>query len=48
MQRKKQIHKSVSIDGTTLVRMSKGNIAEERDFYNNYEFMRQPGLINEG
>ena len=37
--------KSVSIDGTTLVRMYKGKIAEERDFYDNLDFMTQLGLI---
>lgn len=37
--------KTVSIDGTTLVRMSDGKIAEERDFYDNYDFLSQLGLI---
>lgn len=37
--------KSVNIDGTTLVRMSNGKIAEERDFYDNLDFMTQLGLI---
>jgi steroid delta-isomerase-like uncharacterized protein len=37
--------KSVNIDGTTLVRMSNGKIAEERDFYDNLDFMKQLGLI---
>lgn len=37
--------KSVNIDGTTLVRMSNNKIAEERDFFDNMEFMSQLGLI---
>ena len=37
--------KKVSLDGVTLVRMSNGKIAEERDFFDNYEFMMQLGLI---
>jgi steroid delta-isomerase-like uncharacterized protein len=37
--------KTVSIDGTTLVRMSNGKIAEERDFYDNLDFMTQLGLL---
>ena len=37
--------KKVSIDGVTLVRMSNGKIAEERDFFDNYDFMMQLGLI---
>ncbi|MFZ1311475.1 MAG: ester cyclase [Chitinophagaceae bacterium] len=37
--------KSVSLDGTTLVRMSNGKIAEERDFFDNMDFMTQLGLI---
>ena len=37
--------KVVDIDGTTLVRMSDGKIAEEKDFYDNYEFLNQLGLI---
>jgi len=36
--------KTVSLDGTTLVRMSGGKIAEERDFYDNLDFMTQLGL----
>jgi steroid delta-isomerase-like uncharacterized protein len=36
--------KTVSIDGTTLVRMANGKIAEERDFYDNLDFMTQLGL----
>lgn len=37
--------KNVNIDGTTLVRMSNGKIAEERDFYDNLSFMLQLDLI---
>src|SRR5258706_5066354 len=37
--------KKVSLDGVTLVRMSNGKIAEERDFYDNLEFLTQLGLI---
>jgi steroid delta-isomerase-like uncharacterized protein len=37
--------KTVSIDGTTLIRMDNGKIAEERDFFDNLDFMTQLGLI---
>jgi steroid delta-isomerase-like uncharacterized protein len=37
--------KTVSLDGTTLVRMADGKIAEERDFYDNMDFMTQLGLM---
>jgi steroid delta-isomerase-like uncharacterized protein len=37
--------KTVSLDGVTLVRMDNGKIAEERDFFDNLEFMQQLGLI---
>jgi len=37
--------KTVSIDGVTLVRMSNGKIAEERDFFDNLDFMTQLGLM---
>lgn len=37
--------KSVDVDGVTLVRMENGKIAEERDFFDNLEFMQQLGLI---
>ena len=36
---------SVDLDGTTIVRMQDGKIAEERDFYDNLVFMTQLGLI---
>jgi steroid delta-isomerase-like uncharacterized protein len=37
--------KTVSLDGTTLVRMVNGKITEERDFYDNMDFMQQLGLL---
>lgn len=37
--------KQVDLDGVTLVRMENGKIAEERDFFDNLEFMQQLGLI---
>jgi len=37
--------KKVSLDGVTLVRMSNGKIAEERDFFDNMDFMTQLGLV---
>lgn len=37
--------KKVNIDGVTLVRMSNGKIAEERDFFDNLDFMTQLGLM---
>ena len=37
--------KTVSLDGTTLVRMENSKIAEERDFYDNLDFLTQLGLI---
>ena len=36
---------TVNIDGTTLVLMDKGKIAEERDFFDNLEFMTQLGEL---
>ena len=38
-------NKTVSLDGTTLVRMQDGKIAEERDFFDNLDFMTQLGLM---
>lgn len=38
--------KTVNIDGTTLVKMRDGKIAEERDFMDNMVFMQQLGLIS--
>ncbi len=38
-------NKKVDIDGVTLVRMEGGKIAEERDFFDNLEFMQQLELI---
>ena len=37
--------KKLDLDGVTLVRMENGKIAEERDFFDNLEFMQQLGLI---
>lgn len=37
--------KSLDIEGTTLVLMKDGKIAEERDFFDNLEFSQQLGLI---
>ncbi len=37
--------KTVSLEGTTLVRMFNGKIAEERDFFDNMDFMTQLGLM---
>lgn len=37
--------KTVNIEGTTLVRMKDGKIAEERDFYDNLDFLQQLGVI---
>ncbi len=38
-------NKEVNLEGTTLVRMQNGKIAEEQDFFDNLEFMQQLGLI---
>lgn len=37
--------KTVNIEGATLVRMDNGKIAEERDFYDNLDFLQQLGVI---
>ncbi|HVX25690.1 MAG TPA: ester cyclase [Parafilimonas sp.] len=37
--------KDVDVEGATLVKMHNGKIAEEQDFFDNYEFMKQLGLI---
>jgi steroid delta-isomerase-like uncharacterized protein len=37
--------KTISIEGTTLVRMNNGKIAEEKDFYDNLAFLQQLGVI---
>jgi steroid delta-isomerase-like uncharacterized protein len=37
--------KDVDVEGVTLVKMRNGKIAEEQDFFDNYEFMKQLGLI---
>jgi hypothetical protein len=39
--------KSVNIDGTTLVKMKDGKIAEEQDFMDNMAFMQQLGLVSD-
>lgn len=38
--------KLVNIDGTTLVKMKDGRIAEEEDFMDNMAFMQQLGLVS--
>ncbi|MEO6490650.1 MAG: ester cyclase [Ferruginibacter sp.] len=37
--------KTISLDGTTIIRMENGKIAEERDYYDNMDFMTQLGLM---
>lgn len=37
--------KSVDLDGSTIVLMRDGKIAEEQDFYDNMDFMTQLGLV---
>lgn len=37
--------KTVDVEGVTLVRMTGGKIAEEKDFFDNLEFLQQLGLI---
>ncbi len=37
--------KQVSLDGSTVIRIANGKIAEERDYFDNMEFMTQLGLI---
>ena len=39
------IGKDVDVEGATLVKMRKGKIAEEQNFFDNYDFMKQLGLI---
>jgi steroid delta-isomerase-like uncharacterized protein len=39
--------KDVDIEGVTLVKMREGKIAEEQDFFDNYDFMKQLGLIKQ-
>jgi len=38
-------NKNVNIDGTTIIHMSNGKIAEETDFFDNLDFMMQLGQI---
>jgi hypothetical protein len=35
------------VEGATIVRMQDGRIAEEQDFFDNYEFLKQLGLVKE-
>ena len=37
--------KDVDVEGATLVKMRDGKIAEEQDFFDNYDFLKQLGLI---
>ena len=37
--------KDVDLEGVTLVKMRGGKIAEEQDFFDNYDFLKQLGLI---
>jgi steroid delta-isomerase-like uncharacterized protein len=37
--------KAVVLEGSTLVRMENGKIAEERDFFDNLSFLQQLGVI---
>ncbi|MFK5982319.1 MAG: nuclear transport factor 2 family protein [Flavobacteriaceae bacterium] len=37
----------VNIDGTTLVKMKNGKIAQEQDFFDNMAFMSQLGLVSD-
>ncbi len=37
--------KAVDLDGSTIVKMREGKIAEEQDFYDNMDFMQQLGLV---
>ncbi len=39
--------KSVTVEGTTLVKMKDGKIAEEQDFMDNMAFMQQLGLVSD-
>lgn len=39
--------KTVNIEGTTLVKMKDGKIAEEQDFMDNMAFMQQLGLVSD-
>ena len=39
--------KDVDVEGVTLVKMRGEKIAEEQDFFDNYEFMKQLGLIKQ-
>jgi len=38
-------NKTLDLSGTTLVKMKDGKVLQEEDFYDNYSFMKQLGLI---
>jgi len=37
--------RAVALEGVTLVRFEDGKVAEEHDFFDNYDFLQQLGLI---
>jgi len=39
--------RAVALEGVTLVRFEGGRVAEEHDFFDNYDFLQQLGLIPE-
>tara|TARA_B100000768_G_scaffold181298_1_gene203722 strand:+ start:6655 stop:7158 length:504 start_codon:yes stop_codon:yes gene_type:complete len=39
-------NKSLDLSGTTIVKMKDGKILQEEDFFDNYSFMKQLGLID--
>ena len=38
-------NKSLDLKGTTIVKMKDGKVLQEEDFFDNYSFMKQLGLI---
>ena len=38
-------NKSLDLSGTTIVKMKDGKVLKEQDFFDNYSFMKQLGLI---
>ena len=38
-------NKSLDLSGTTIVKMKDGKVLQEEDFFDNYSFMKQLGLI---
>jgi hypothetical protein len=38
-------NKTLDLSGTTIVKMKDGKILQEQDFFDNYSFMKQLGLI---